>query len=143
MSVNQEQNLQQQIAEKATSLEGTPYVWGGKNESGCDCSGLVQLATNGALTGVANDQMQQATEVTAGEAQVGDVVALSQGTHVESGVEGVTLIGVITNTEGGQTEVTHASGGRAGGRGVVTETKDISGMQIGRVDPSQQPPTQT
>ena len=38
------QERQAQAANKALSVKGTPYVWGGNRPGGFDCSGLVQWA---------------------------------------------------------------------------------------------------
>ncbi len=45
----------------AEQFVGTPYLWGGKNSFGVDCSGLVQAALNATGIGCPRDSdMQQA-----------------------------------------------------------------------------------
>ncbi len=61
---------------------GTPYVWGGENPGGFDCSGLVQWAYKQVGVELPRVSTQQATagrEVSAAEARPGDLVFFERG----------------------------------------------------------------
>lgn len=76
------------IVAAAKSMEGTPYVWGGQDESGIDCSGLAIEATKKAtgkdIADMTAAQMKANTpEISAQEAQPGDLAIADSGKHVE------------------------------------------------------------
>jgi NlpC/P60 family/Bacterial dipeptidyl-peptidase Sh3 domain len=60
----------------AESFLGTPYLWGGRDGLGLDCSGLLQTALLGAGIGCPRDTWQQAS---LGEAADMDLRALKRG----------------------------------------------------------------
>lgn len=68
----------QKVVNQALKYLGVPYVWGGKVESGMDCSGLTQLAYRKALgmeIGIWTvAQESSGTVVSVSEAQVGDLL---------------------------------------------------------------------
>jgi cell wall-associated NlpC family hydrolase len=62
----------------AQKYMGTPYLWGGDDFSGIDCSGLVQAAYREAgvnLPRVSRDQAKQGHAVSRDDMQPGDVLA--------------------------------------------------------------------
>ncbi len=62
----------------ATSFLGAPYVWGGRDGSGLDCSGLVQQSLHAAGLACPRDADQQAAigeEVAPDDLKAGDLVA--------------------------------------------------------------------
>ena len=62
---------------------GTPYVWGGENPGGFDCSGLMQWAYKQVgveLPRVSTQQAKAGREVSAAEARPGDLVFFERGT---------------------------------------------------------------
>lgn len=66
------------IAAAASSMVGVPYVYGGADPSGFDCSGLVMWAYAQfgiSLPRTSGAQMYAGTMVSAAEAQPGDIVA--------------------------------------------------------------------
>lgn len=74
------------LVQAATKYLGVPYVWGGEDASGMDCSGLVQrsFADLGVdVPRVARDQMKIGTEVPSlAQAQPGDLVVTRGGAHI-------------------------------------------------------------
>ena len=64
----------------AQSFLGTPYVWGGTDKNGVDCSGLVQQ-TYPKMPRVAHLQKQASTPVTADQLQAGDLAFLHNTQH--------------------------------------------------------------
>ncbi|WP_275557221.1 transglycosylase SLT domain-containing protein [Clostridium botulinum] len=78
-------NIGQQVVTNAMKYIGTPYVWGGKDPSGFDCSGLVQYAFKQAgiqINGDTWSQMKQGTQVSKSNLQVGDAIFFNGGGHV-------------------------------------------------------------
>ncbi|MCI1674696.1 MAG: NlpC/P60 family protein [Ancrocorticia sp.] len=76
----------QDLVESAMKYLGTPYVWGGEDSSGVDCSGLVQLAFAdlGILVPrVAADQGTLGVSVgSLAEAEPGDLLIFRNGEHI-------------------------------------------------------------
>jgi hypothetical protein len=83
------------VVSLATSLEGTPYVWGGTTPAGFDCSGLVQYVYGQAGVTVPRTSQEQATIGTPvsslAAAQPGDLLffAGSDGTASSPGHVGI------------------------------------------------------
>ncbi|MFC9897453.1 C40 family peptidase [Nocardia sp. NPDC127579] len=68
----------------AESQIGTPYVWGGSEPGGFDCSGLVQWSYEQEGVGLPRTSQEQeniGTAVSLEAAQPGDVVIYNGGTH--------------------------------------------------------------
>lgn len=66
------------VTEIASAFLGAPYVWGGRDGAGLDCSGLVQQALHAAGVACPRDADQQAAlgrEIPAGDLGTGDLVA--------------------------------------------------------------------
>jgi cell wall-associated NlpC family hydrolase len=74
---NSNGSLGQQIAQKALSYLGTPYVWGGDTPSGFDCSGLTRYVYGLfgiTLASTAAAQAQQGQYVSKEDLEPGDLV---------------------------------------------------------------------
>lgn len=72
----------EQVVATALRQVGTPYVWGGEQPGGFDCSGLLQwsFAQHGVdLPRVSGDQSRVGREVSAAEARPGDLVFFERG----------------------------------------------------------------
>jgi cell wall-associated NlpC family hydrolase len=62
-------------ADKAASAIGTPYVWGGADQNGFDCSGLVQWAYGGRLQArTADEQYYETSRIGSQDLQKGDLM---------------------------------------------------------------------
>jgi cell wall-associated NlpC family hydrolase len=65
------------MVERAISMLGQPYHWGGAEPGGFDCSGLVVYAANGAgihVPRTAHEQLAAGKPISRGELQAGDLV---------------------------------------------------------------------
>ena len=76
---NKEIQLRKKIIQVAKSKIGIPYVWGGENDNGFDCSGLVKFAYSKAAgiqtPRVANDMANSYERITkARELKEGDLI---------------------------------------------------------------------
>ena len=78
VSVARPKEARGRIAETALSYAGSPYVYGGKDPSGFDCSGLVYRVYREALGAVlprtAREQYAYSEPIDASEIQIGDLV---------------------------------------------------------------------
>lgn len=76
----------QAVIDYGKQFLGVPYVWGGTNPAtGLDCSGLVQLVYKHFGVNLPRTAVQQGhtgVTVPAAQAQVGDIVAWNDGSHV-------------------------------------------------------------
>ncbi|KEI92138.1 NlpC/P60 family protein [Clostridium botulinum] len=76
----------QDIVNYAMKFRGTPYVWGGKDPSGFDCSGLVYYVYKNAagieLPGNTYGQITKGTPVSQNNLQPGDLVFTDNVEHV-------------------------------------------------------------
>lgn len=85
----------EQAVQVAAGQIGKPYVWGGADERGFDCSGLVQYAFGKAgftVPRTAQGQYDATTRVTAAQLRPGDLV-FYQGTY-DAGRDWVTHVGI-------------------------------------------------
>ena len=95
----------------AKSLLNTPYLWGGKNAMGLDCSGFTQVVY--AAVGVnllrnAREQITQGEEVKLlSEALPGDLAFFGY-TNSETQAIKITHVGLLLSP----TEIIHCAGGR-------------------------------
>lgn len=76
-SVKANSSVKQSAINKALSLQGIPYVWGGTSTSGFDCSGFVQyiysqLGVN--LPRVTQDQARATASIPVSQAEPGDLL---------------------------------------------------------------------
>lgn len=82
------------VAEVEKQL-GTPYVWGGSQPGGFDCSGLVswaykQVGKN--IPRVSNDQLASGERVSLDSLKPGDIIGYNGGSHVGMYVGGGDVI---------------------------------------------------
>lgn len=73
------------LVSAAMAQIGTPYVWGGSQPGGFDCSGLVQWAANKAgvqVPRVAVDQANSGHNISFDELKPGDLVSYTGGSHI-------------------------------------------------------------
>src|ERR1700680_3563834 len=67
------------MVDRAKSMLGQPYRWGGDGPGGFDCSGLVVYAANGAgirVPRTAHEQLGTGTPIARGKVHEGDLVLL-------------------------------------------------------------------
>lgn len=96
----------QEFLSIASQFIGTPYVWGGADPSGFDCSGIIQYAARQmgvTVPRVSRDQARAGREVSLGQAQPGDLIAFPA-----RGLE-VGHIGILTGRDAnGNWQMLHA-----------------------------------
>lgn len=103
----------------ATSKVGLNYVWGGEDDSGYDCSGLMQTtyASQGvSIPRVAQDQYNKSTKVSVENLQAGDMVFFSD----TGSTNNVTHVGMYI----GNGQYVHAANSK---QGVITSTLNTNG----------------
>ena len=97
------------LTQRALSLQGVPYVYGGKTEAGFDCSGFAQYVYKGIdiqLPGSSRAQFKAGTTVTLEEAQRGDLVFFSiDGTRINH-------VGIVLENHEQETTFVHATTSR-------------------------------
>jgi len=89
-----------QLMQIATMYEGQPYVFGGNSPAtGFDCSGIVQYAYSKIgikLSRTAQNQYDQSTKVTVGEAKAGDLVFFTGTYHC---ADYITHVGIYVSDD--------------------------------------------
>ena len=103
----------------AASKLGKPYVWGGEDDSGYDCSGLMQsaYASQGvSIPRVAQDQYNKSTKISADNLQAGDMVFFSD----TGSTNNVTHVGMYI----GNGQYIHAANSK---QGVITSKLNTNG----------------
>lgn len=73
------------IVKVAKAMLGKPYIWGGEDWSGADCSGLVQLAYKQAgidMPRLSNYQMNKGKQVDYKDLKPGDLIGWNNSNHV-------------------------------------------------------------
>lgn len=97
------------LAQRALSLQGVPYVYGGKTEAGFDCSGFAQYVYRGIdiqLPGSSRAQFRVGTTVSLEDAQRGDLVFFSiDGTRINH-------VGILLDNNERETTFVHATTSR-------------------------------
>ena len=99
----------EQIIRRAMSLQGTPYVYGGKTPAGFDCSGFAGYVFREAgiiLPGSSRAQFQEGTPVSLEKAKRGDLVFFSiYGDKINH-------VGVLLDSVSDKTPFIHATSSR-------------------------------
>ena len=94
------------LLEKAYSMMGVPYLWGGNSSKGNDCSGFVQTvytALNKSLPRDARQQAKLGTLIEPENAEIGDLFFFGQDdrvTHVAISIGGLDYIHQGAKLEG-------------------------------------------
>jgi len=129
------------IIDYALTLEGIPYVWGGKTLDGFDCSGFIYHVYNKfeiEVPGGSANQYQLGEEIGVEDIQKGDLLFF---TGTDRNNKNVGHVGFVISTEGG-IQFAHSSSG-GGGKGVTINELDHPGYSkrfIGAkrvIDPSE------
>ena len=99
----------EQVIRRALSLQGTPYVYGGKTPAGFDCSGFagyVYRHVGITLPASSRAQFQEGTKVSLEEARRGDLVFFSiYGDRINH-------VGILLDTVSAKTPFVHATSSR-------------------------------
>ena len=104
--VTKDENLNKKIAERAKSLIGTPYLWGGNSSKGSDCSGFTQTIFRSEGIQLPRDARQQAllgNKINVESSIPGDLFFFGDGvkiTHV-----GISLGGMDFIHQGGKVAI--------------------------------------
>ena len=101
------------IVHVAYSLKGTPYVYGGKNTKGFDCSGFTSYifqSNNIQVSGNSNTQAKLGKKVSLSQAQKGDLIFF--GNHNK-----ISHVGIIAENSPTELTIIHCTSSR----GVVKE----------------------
>ena len=103
------------IIESARGWKGVPYLWGGRTNTGCDCSGFVQavLAVHGVALPRDSDQQAEAESPVSGFSASSPELAPADLIFFAPEGKGITHVAMST----GGTGIIHCSAGRA----MVTE----------------------
>lgn len=83
--VTDDADIGRTIVRAAKAMLGKPYVWGGEDWSGADCSGLVQLAYKQAgieMPRLSNHQMMKGKRVDYKDLKPGDLIGWNNSNHV-------------------------------------------------------------
>lgn len=121
-----EKSLRLSIATDANHFIGTEYRYGGMDQSGLDCSGLVYTifkshAFN--LPRSSSEQMKVGRRISAKAAQVGDLVFFKQNGRINH-------VAIVTAIKAGDLWVTHSTTSR----GVIRESLNDSSYWSSRVE---------
>ncbi len=82
---NSEITVRKSLIAYANSLQGTPYIYGGKNKSGFDCSGFVSHVYSNqglAVEGNSNYQATLGKKIPVRSAKVGDLIFFGKGKRI-------------------------------------------------------------
>ena len=113
------------LIEYALSLEGIPYVWGGKTLKGFDCSGFIYHVYNRfeiEVPGGSANQYQLGEPIAEEDIQKGDLLFF---TGTDRSNKRVGHVGFVISTEEG-IQFAHSSSG-GGGKGVTVNDLDHPG----------------
>lgn len=109
----------ERLVNYAYSLQGIPYVYGGKSSSGFDCSGFTSYVYKNqgkSLTGNTNMQVEQGRRIPLGQAQKGDLLFFGSSqkiSHValivENSADRLVVIHATSSKGVIQQDITHSS----------------------------------
>lgn len=124
-STSNDRSVRHKIVSDATRFLGTKYKYGGVDQRGLDCSGLVytvykQLGVN--LPRSSSAQASFGKHISLDRAQVGDLVFFKQKGKIDH-------VAIITKKSKGETWVTHSTTSR----GVIQENLEASTYWSGKV----------